>query len=221
VLAAVLVFAWAAWPSPSADERVKAYQQVIEQQEHVIDSLQSILLSTADSLLILKDLQKIDRSEFDKKLSRLRKQIKANEKIHSLPTRDLDSIVRSLYGPGAICFSKGYTRSDVRPSGGARCAASGDGADGNRTNAADLGHGADSGADRGEPNPANQYSSGRKPGFGNPGRGMGRKIRCSGKAIREKGKREQVAQDRNRGGVRAWIIRGKVTTFAPGRVFCF
>src|SRR5690606_23565073 len=74
VLAAVLVFASAAWSSPSAEERVKAYQQVIEQQEHVIDSLQSILLSTADSLLILKDLQKIDRSEFDKKLSRLRKQ---------------------------------------------------------------------------------------------------------------------------------------------------
>jgi hypothetical protein len=102
VLAAVLVFAWAAWPSPSADERVKVYQQVIGQQEQIIDSLQSILLSTSDSLLILKDLQKIDRSEFDKTLSRLRKQIKANEKIHSLSTHDLDSIVRLLYGPGAI-----------------------------------------------------------------------------------------------------------------------
>src|SRR5690606_16417447 len=102
VLAGGLIFAWAAWPSPSADERVKVYQQVIQEQEQVIDSLQSILLSTADSLLILKDLQKIDRSEFDKKISRLRKQIKANEKIHSLPTHDLDSIVRRLYGQGAI-----------------------------------------------------------------------------------------------------------------------
>jgi hypothetical protein len=102
VLAGVLVFTWAAWPSPSADERVKVYQQVIQEQEQVIDSLQSILLSTSDSLLILKDLQKIDRSEFDKELSRLRKQINANEKIHSLPTPQLDSIVRRLYGPGAI-----------------------------------------------------------------------------------------------------------------------
>src|SRR5690606_15242363 len=93
VLAGGLIFAWAAWPSPSADER---------QQEQIIDSLQSILLSTADSLLILKDLQKIDKSEFDKKISRLQKQIKANENIHSLPTHDLDSIVRRLYGPGAI-----------------------------------------------------------------------------------------------------------------------
>lgn len=102
ILVGLLAYAWIAWPSPSADERVKAYQQVIQDQEQVIDSLQNILLSTSDSLLILKDLQKIDRSEFDKKLSRLRNQIKSNEKIHTLPTPELDSIVRKLYGSGAI-----------------------------------------------------------------------------------------------------------------------
>ena len=102
VLAGGLIFAWAAWPSPSADERVKVYQQVIQEQEQVIDSLQTLLRATGDSLVVLYNLRDADKSEFDKKISRLQKQIKANEKIHSLPTHDLDSIVRRLYGPGAI-----------------------------------------------------------------------------------------------------------------------
>ena len=102
VLAGGLIFAWAAWPSPSADERVKVYQQVIQEQEQVIDSLQTLLRATGDSLVVLYNLRDADKSEFDKKISRLQKQIQSNEKIHTLPTAELDSIVRSLYGQGAI-----------------------------------------------------------------------------------------------------------------------
>ena len=102
VLAGGLIFAWAAWPSPSADERVKVYQQVIQEQEQVIDSLQTLLRATGDSLVVLYNLRYADKAEFDKKFSRLQKQIKDNEKIHTLPTPELDSIVRSLYGQGAI-----------------------------------------------------------------------------------------------------------------------
>lgn len=102
VLAGGLIFAWAAWPSPSADERVKVYQQVIQEQEQVIDSLQTLLRATGDSLVVLYNLRDADKSEFDKKISRLQKQIQSNEKIHTLPTAELDSIVRQLYGDGAI-----------------------------------------------------------------------------------------------------------------------
>src|SRR5690606_3654742 len=102
VLAGGLIFAWAAWPSPSADDRVKAYQQVIGQQEQIIDSLQTLLSATGDSLVVLYNLRDADKSEFDKKISRLQKQIQDNETIHTLPTPELDSIVRAIYGEGAI-----------------------------------------------------------------------------------------------------------------------
>src|SRR5690606_28044124 len=92
VLAGGLIFAWAAWPSPSADDRVKAYQQVIEEQDRVIDSLQTLLRATGDSLVVLYNLRDADKSEYDKKISRLQKQIQSNEKIHTLPTTELDSI---------------------------------------------------------------------------------------------------------------------------------
>ena len=102
VLAGGLIFAWAAWPSPSADERVKAYQKVVEEQDRVIDSLQTLLRATGDSLVVLYNLRDADKSEFDKKILRLQKQIQDNETIHTLPTPELDSIVRAIYGEGAI-----------------------------------------------------------------------------------------------------------------------
>lgn len=102
ILLGLLAFLWMTWPSPSVDQRVKIYQQVIEEQDRVIDSLQTLLHFTGDSLTVLRNLQKIDKAEFDKKMSRLQKQIKDNEKIHTLPTPELDSVVRSLYGEGAI-----------------------------------------------------------------------------------------------------------------------
>src|SRR5690606_10141829 len=117
VLAGGLIFAWAAWPSPSADERVKVYQKVIDEQDRVIDSLQTLLRATGDSLVVLYNLRAADKSEYDKKISRLQKQIQDNETIHTLPTTELDSIVRAIYGDAAILFGGGYPRANVRPSG--------------------------------------------------------------------------------------------------------
>lgn len=102
VLAGLLAGMWAMWPNPSVDERVKVYQKIIEEQDRVIDSLQTLLRATGDSLVVLYNLRDADKSEFNKTISRLQKQIKDNEKIHTLPTPELDSIVRQLYGDGAI-----------------------------------------------------------------------------------------------------------------------
>jgi ribosome-binding ATPase YchF (GTP1/OBG family) len=101
-LIGVLAYFWVTWPKPSVDERVKLYQKVIEEQDRVIDSLQTLLRATGDSLVVLYNLRDADKSEFNKTISRLQKQIQDNETIHTLPTTELDSIVRSLYGEGAI-----------------------------------------------------------------------------------------------------------------------
>lgn len=102
ILIGVLVFFWVTWPKPKPDERILEYEQVIRDQQDVIDSLQSVLKSENAELIRLKERTEIIREDFNEIIARQKKQLKSNEKIHTLPTPELDSIVRALYGEGAI-----------------------------------------------------------------------------------------------------------------------
>lgn len=102
ILVGALVYFWITWPKPKPDERVKEYQQVIDDQRIIIDSLQKEVVSV-ESTIKEQAKEAVElRKRYERTIAKQRQQLKENETIHQLPTPELDSIVRELYGKGAI-----------------------------------------------------------------------------------------------------------------------
>lgn len=101
-LVLALAAAWALWPKPTVDEKVKVFQRVIDEQDIIIDSLKNELRQTQSGLNDLMKARQAERHKAEREVTRLTNQRQDNETINQLPTPQLDSIVRRFYGAGAI-----------------------------------------------------------------------------------------------------------------------